>query len=109
MMSEFEKAWDKAGLDDRDLKNLQLEILTNPEAGKVVKGTGGLRKIRFATEGKGKSGGLRILYVDFVAFEKIYLITAYQKGKKDNLSASERGKIKELIEALEQILKRRWY
>ena len=51
-------------LDDEAFKRLQVELMDNPEAGDVIKGTGGLRKLRFADEkrGKGKRGGLRIIY-----------------------------------------------
>ncbi len=86
MMPEFDKMCAKIGLNDEDLKILQLEILSNPKAGAVIRGTGGLRKMRFALEGKGKSSSIRVLYVDFVIFEKVYLITTYPKSQKINLS-----------------------
>jgi len=61
MMPEFDKMWKKIGLDDEDLKELQLELLSNTKSGEVIKGTGGLRKMRFAIENKGKSGSVRVL------------------------------------------------
>ena len=105
MMPEFDKMWAKIGLKDEDLRKLQLEILLNPKSGEVIRGTGGLRKMRFALEGKGKSGSVRVLYVDFVIFEKIYFITAYHKSQKINLSETERNNIKKLITLLERTLK----
>lgn len=63
--------------------------------------------MRFALEGKGKSGSVRVLYVDFVMFGKIYLITAYHKSQKANLSEIERNKIKKLITLIERTLKKR--
>lgn len=60
--------------------------------------------MRFAFPGKGKSGSSRVLYVDFVVAETIYLIFAYPKNEKDNLTAEERNNIKKLIERLEQCL-----
>lgn len=105
MLPEFDNMWSKMGLDDEHLKKLQLEILSNPKSSKVIKGTGGLRKIRFAVEGKGKRSGVRVLYVDFVVFEKIYLITAYHKTQKDDLSVTERNNIKKLIHVLEKTLR----
>ena len=69
-----------------------------------MQGTGGLRKLRFAFPGQGKSGSSRVLYVDFVIAEKIYLIFAYPKSEKDNLSKEERNNIKKLIERLEKTL-----
>ena len=105
MMPEFEKMWARIGLDDETLKELQLEILSNPKFGKVIRGTGGLRKMRFAIKNKGKSSSIRVLYVDFVVFKKIYLITAYHKSQKDDLSDAEGNNIKKLITLLEQALK----
>lgn len=93
------------GLTDDDLKRLQFELLDNPQKGDVIQGTGGLRKIRFAFENRGKSGSSRVVYVDFAVYEKIFLITAYPKNEKDNLSHAERNNIKKMIEALEQSLK----
>ena len=61
--------------------------------------------MRFALEGKGKSSSVRVLYVDFVVFEKIYLITAYPKSQKINLTRAERNIIKKLIIELERTLK----
>ena len=105
MMPEFDKMCAKIGLNDEDLKSLQLEILSNPKAGAVIRGTGGLRKMRFALEDKGKRSSIRVLYVDFVIFEKVYLITAYPKSQKDNLSEAESNDIKKLITQLERTLK----
>lgn len=70
-----------------------------------MQGTGGLRKVRFAFENRGKSGSIRVVYVDFAVYEKIFLITAYPKNEKDNLSKAERNDIKKLIEALGNSLK----
>ena len=56
--------------------------------------------MRFAFEDRGKSGSARVIYVDFEVYEKIYLITAYPKNEKDNLSAQERNEIHRLIDIL---------
>ena len=65
ILPEFEKQWAKMGLNDNDLKRLQSELLENPEIGAIMQGTGGLRKVRFAFENRGKSGSVRVAYVDF--------------------------------------------
>ena len=96
--NEFDKQWKHLGLDDSDRRNLENEIAKNPQIGAVIQGTGALRKMRFALEGRGKSGGARVLYVDFVVAERIYLITAYPKNQKENISAAERALYKQLIE-----------
>ena len=104
-MPIFQSKWRELGLDDEDLKRLQYELLADPKTGAVIRGTGGVRKMRFAFEHKGKSGGVRVIYVDFEVYEKIYLITAYTKSEKDNLTDSERNEIHRLIDILEQQLK----
>ena len=97
----FRTRWEELGLSDRDLIRLQKELLENPKVGAVMQGTGGVRKMRFAFEHQGKSGGVRVIYVDFEVYEKIYLVTAYTKNEKDNLTKEERNELKALIEILE--------
>jgi len=102
MMPEFDRQWQKLGLGDDELHQLQKALLQNPKAGKVIRGTKGLRKMRIAFEGQGKSGSGRVAYVDFTLHETIYLITAYPKNVKDNLSKAERNAIAKIIVRLEQ-------
>lgn len=104
MMPVFDKQWREMGLTDDDLQALQVELLKNPQLGKVIKGTGKLRKMRFAFPNQGKSGSARILYVDFVLAESIYFIFAYSKNEKANLTDEERNNIKKMILHLEQTL-----
>lgn len=101
----FRSKWDGFGLNDEDLRRLQMELLEDPKVGDVMKGTGGVRKMRFAFEHQGKSGGVRVIYVDFEVYEKIYLLTAYTKNEKENLTKDERNEIKKLITVLENQLK----
>ena len=99
---EFSRNWDRLGFDDEDLRQLELDIMNNTDKYPVMKGTGGLRKARIALgdNNKGKSGGARVCYVDFIFAETVYLITVYSKKEKDNLSKEERNEIKKAIEAL---------
>lgn len=90
----FNKIWDDLGLTDDDLKDLQEYLIINPETGSVIQGTGGVRKIRWALRNTGKSGGIRVLYIDFIVYEKIYLLMAYPKNQKDNISDKEKKIIK---------------
>lgn len=99
--NEFVKNWERLGLNDNDLRRLGLEILKNPKSGKVIRGTGKLRKMRFAFEHEGKSGSIRICYVDFNIYKTVYLITVYPKNEKDNLSKAECNHIKKVIDILE--------
>ena len=101
----FRSKWKSLGLDEDDLKRLQEEMLLDPKIGDVMQGTGGIRKMRFAVKHRGKSGSIRIIYIDFDIYEKIYLLTAYPKSEKDNLSKSERNELRELIKVLENQLK----
>ncbi|MCD8230947.1 MAG: hypothetical protein LUD14_03845 [Clostridiales bacterium] len=66
LTDEFSRRWEKLGLTDDDQLRLELEILNDPEIGKVIPGTGKLRKMRFAFKNRGKSGSIRVCYVDFV-------------------------------------------
>jgi len=107
MMPEFDRQWKRLGLGDKELRQLQEELLENPKAGDVLKGSGGLRKYRIAFPGCGKSGSGRVAYVDFTKHETIYLITAYPKSEKDNLSVEERNEIAKVIAILKKGLTRR--
>lgn len=102
--STFEKQWDEIGLTDEDLCRLELEIMSNPQIGDVIPGTGKLRKMRFAVGNKGKRGSTRVCYVDFVIIDTIYLFSIYEKNKKENLSKEERNNIKKMIDRLEKSL-----
>lgn len=103
-MPVFDRQWRNMGLNDDDLQCLQIQLLENPQIGKVIKGTGKLRKMRFALPGRGKSGSSRVLYVDFLLAETIYLIFAYPKNEKDTLTDEECNNIKKLIDRLEKSL-----
>lgn len=103
--NEFSKNWEELGFDDDDLRKLELELLRNPQKGSVIRGTGRLRKMRFDLPNKGKSGSVRICYVDFVIQEAIYLVTVYSKKQKDNLTREECSNIKKMISLLEESLK----
>ena len=100
----FRSKWEDLGLTDSDLRKLQSELLSDPKVGDVIRGTGGVRKMRFAFEHRGKSGGARVIYVDFEVYEKIYLLTAYTKKEKENLSQEECNDLRRLIAVLEKQL-----
>lgn len=96
--------WKKLNLNDADMIRLEQDLLSNPKIGAVMRGTGGVRKMRFAFENRGKSGSVRVIYVDFEVYKKIYLIDVYQKADKDNLTDQERSEIKSMVELLEMTL-----
>lgn len=105
-LPSFRAEWKAMGLTDSDLRRLQEELLANPTIGAVMKGTGGVRKMRFSFEHRGKSGSVRVIYIDFEIREKLYLLTAYPKSEKDNLSKAERNELKKLVEILETELEK---
>lgn len=102
---EFQKMWADLRLDDDELCELQWYLLKNPDAGRMIQGTGGVRKLRWGIKrrGKGKSGGARVIYIDFVRQETLYLITAYGKSQTDNLTAEERKEIKAFVRRIESM------
>jgi len=83
-------------LDDAAFGKLQEALMRNPEAGDVIEGTGGLRKLRFADSrrGKGKRGGLRIVYYWWVSGAQFWLYTLYDKDEMDDLTTRERKALK---------------
>jgi len=87
-------------LDDEAFREFQLLLQQNPEAGDVIAGTGGLRKVRFADSrrGKGKRGGLRVICYWWVGGRQFWHFTLYGKDEMDDLSAKEKKVLKELVE-----------
>ena len=74
---------------DDDLRNLQNHLLANPDAGDVIRGGSGLRKLRWAGSGRGKRGGARVIYYRYVPGDRIYLIYAYLKAEQDDLMPAQ--------------------
>jgi len=72
----------------------------NPEAGEIIPETGGVRKIRWALEGRGKRGGARVIYYYHNERLPVFLLSAYAKNRKANLTKAERNAMKRLVPAL---------
>ena len=98
----FTKRWKEIGLGDDDLLALQIMLLKDPASGPVMEGTGGIRKVRFPIENRGKSGSVRVCYADFEEYEVTYLITAFTKNEQENLTDSEKAVLKKLVKALKE-------
>lgn len=75
-------------------------IAKNPEVGAIIPGTGGVRKVRWGTKDKGKSGGVRIIYYFYDESAPIFLLTVYGKGEKENLSPEQKKQIAALVQVL---------
>lgn len=85
-------------LDDDSYAALQRGLAESPDMGDLIEGTGGLRKIRVASHGRGKRGGSRVIYYHFVSASQIALLLIYPKNEKDDLTAEERKVLKRIIE-----------
>src|SRR5271167_2834865 len=87
-------------LNDDEYRAVQEELGTNPELGDLMPGTGGFRKIRWADarRGKGRRGGLRIVYFYFPSDDQIWFMTLYDKGEAADLTAAEKKMLKRAIE-----------
>lgn len=87
-------------LNDDDYKELQASLARNPELGDLMPGTGGLRKARWADarRGKGRRGGLRVIYYHFKSDSQVWLMTLYNKGEAADLTAKEKKALKASIE-----------
>jgi len=96
-------------LDDEGFRQLQHALAANPDAGDLIPGAGGVRKMRWADagRGKGKRGGLRIIYYCFLSEEEIWLLTLYGKDEASDLSKDEKAQLKRALEAERAARKRR--
>jgi mRNA-degrading endonuclease RelE of RelBE toxin-antitoxin system len=84
-------------LSDEAYRTLQLALGLRPEQGVVVPGTGGIRKIRWGYEGRGKRGGIRIIYYWHRQTDQIYMLLAYPKSERDNLTAEQARLLSRLV------------
>ncbi len=98
----FQSQWASLGLPEKDLSRLQNTLLVKPESGAVIQGTGGLRKIRITTGVKGKRGGARVIYVDFVIKEQIYLLLVYGKNEQSALTPSQKKAVSEFVKRIKE-------
>jgi hypothetical protein len=105
-MRIFDSKWERLGLDDFTLSQLEDYLMDNPDAGNIIVGTGGLKKVRWALPHKGKSGGIRVLYVDFIFDKVIYMIDLFPKDEKENLSQAERNNIKQVVKLIGEELRK---
>ena len=87
-------------LADDEYREMQYELLENPARGDSIKGGGGVRKLRFAVQGRGKSGGVRVIYYWIKDKHLIYMLLIYSKSKKDDLTDKETAILRELVKEL---------
>jgi hypothetical protein len=88
-------------LDDDGLAEMQGYLAANPEAGDLVPGAGGIRKLRWKDHrrGKGRRGGIRVIYYCFLSQQEIWLLTLYGKDEASDLSKDEKDRLRRALEA----------
>jgi len=90
----------KALLSDDEYAKMQTDLVEDPESGDLIKGGGGIRKLRYTLRGRGKSGGVRVIYYWVKSMSVIYLLVVYPKSKKDNLTDKETAILREFVKKL---------
>jgi len=98
-LPEFQKSSEKV-LSQKEKDELFYYLSLNPIAGDLIKGTGGIRKLRWSSKGKGKSGGSRIIYFFYNEKMPLFLLTLFSKNQKINLNKSEQEELTKLTKAL---------
>jgi hypothetical protein len=100
-VEDFKKTLDSLS-EPALLQLIQAEILKNPDVGALVQGTGGIRKFRMGAKGKGKSGGIRVFYLDVPIKEKCYLLFILEKSESENISADEKKELRDIAQLLKK-------
>jgi len=108
-LSRFVAKWRSLKLNDADLSALESLLMADPDAGDVMAGTGGVRKIRFAPPSRhtGKSGAFRVAYTYFRTGDTVYLLTIYGKNEQENVTAEQKAEFKALMKVLADFHKRK--
>jgi mRNA-degrading endonuclease RelE of RelBE toxin-antitoxin system len=88
----------RALLTDDEYRKLQNELVLRPDAGKIIPGSGGLRKLRWAGSGRGKRGGVRVIYYWFPQKEVLLMLLMYPKSEQDDLTSDQLKTLKRIIE-----------
>ena len=93
-----------SNLNDKEDNNGQLfiydDLVEDPARGDLIKGGGGIRKLRHAAQGRGKSGGVRVIYYWVKDDHQIFMLVVYPKTKKDNLTDKETAILREYVKGL---------
>lgn len=98
-VSEYIRQAEKV-LSEAERQDVLNYLATHPKAGDLIEGTGGIRKLRWSRSGRGKSGGVRVIYYYHSELMPLYLLTLFAKNKQDNLSKVERNELAKLVDVL---------
>ena len=101
-LSPFAAKWRKSRLTDDDLQTLESLLIADPQAGDLIPGTGGLRKLRYAPPSwhTGKRGAFRVIYAFIEPGEAVYLFTLYGKNEQSDLSPDEKKVFRQVLTRL---------
>ena len=88
-------------LDDDEYRLLQAALMVDPDSGDVIGGSGGIRKVRWATRGGGKRGGLRVIYYWIARRGRVLMLTVYRKSEASDLTPKEVKALRALVKSLE--------
>jgi hypothetical protein len=94
-------------LSGADRMDVVAYLAANPKAGDLMQGTGGVRKLRWGRGGRGKSGGVRVIYYFHSDAMPLYLLTVFGKNERANLSKAERNALAELVRVLKTMVEKR--
>jgi hypothetical protein len=102
----FASLWKRWRLSDDDLRALERQVMENPLAGRVMRNTGGVRKVRFAppSSGTGKSGALRVCYFYFPVHEMVCFVLIFAKNEQPNLTARQEKACQDLAREIRHVL-----
>jgi hypothetical protein len=89
-------------LGESERRSLITHLAEFPKSGVLIRGTGGIRKLRWARKGSGKSGGVRVVYYFHDERIPLYLLTVFGKGEQSNLSQTERNELARLVKLMIQ-------
>ena len=85
-------------MNDDEYKELQEALVNRPDMGAIIQGTGGLRKVRWKQENRGKSGGVRAIYYWLTEDEQIYMLYVYPKSEQEDLTPEQSKALKMIVE-----------
>ena len=85
-------------MSDEKYREIQEALVNRPGMGDIIQGTGGLRKVRWKQEGRGKSGGVRVIYYWMTTNEQIYMLYVFPKSKQEDLTSKQVKELKSIVE-----------
>jgi hypothetical protein len=88
----------QAILSDEEYRLLQIQLINKPDSGKIIRGSGGLRKFRWSAGGHGKRGGIRVIYYWVVSQDTLLFLFAYSKSEQGELTPEQLKQLKKVVE-----------